>query len=94
MMYRGMNRPLGMPPRPMMNPRAMRGGRGMPMPFYRMPVSTENDHHSLMLHCNESCVDIFISNKLPFNPSKTSPCFYVSGVQVFWQHCGKRRNCS
>ena len=26
--------------------------------------------------------------------SKTSPGFYVSAVQVFWKHCGKRRNCS
>ena len=25
--------------------------------------------------------------------SKTSPCFYVSAVQVFRKHCGKRRNC-
>ena len=27
--------------------------------------------------------------------SKTSPCFfYLSAVQVFLKHCGKRRNCS
>ena len=26
--------------------------------------------------------------------SETSPCFYVSAVQIFWKHCGKRRNCS
>ena len=26
--------------------------------------------------------------------SQTSPVFYVSAVQVFWKHCGKRRNCS
>ena len=26
--------------------------------------------------------------------SQTSPGFYVSGVQVFWKHCGKRKNCS
>ena len=26
--------------------------------------------------------------------SQTSPCFYVSAVQVFWKHWGKRRNCS
>ena len=26
--------------------------------------------------------------------SQTSPGFYVSVVQVFWKHCGKRRNCS
>ena len=26
--------------------------------------------------------------------SKTSPGFYVSAVQVFLKHCGKRRNCS
>ena len=25
--------------------------------------------------------------------SKTSPGFYVSAVQVFWKHCGKRKNC-
>ena len=26
--------------------------------------------------------------------SQTSPGFYVSTVQVFWEHCEKRRNCS
>ena len=26
--------------------------------------------------------------------SQTSPGFYVSSVQVFWKHCGKRSNCS
>ena len=26
--------------------------------------------------------------------SQTNPCFYVSAVQVFLKHCGKRRNCS
>ena len=26
--------------------------------------------------------------------SQTSPGFYVSAVQVFRKHCGKRRNCS
>ena len=26
--------------------------------------------------------------------SQTSPCFYVSVVQVFLKHCWKRRNCS
>ena len=25
--------------------------------------------------------------------SQTSPGFYVSAVNVFWKHCGKRRNC-
>ena len=25
--------------------------------------------------------------------SQTSPGFYVYAVQVFWKHCGKRRNC-
>ena len=29
-----------------------------------------------------------------FNPSQTSPGFYVSAVHVFCKHCGKRRNCS
>ena len=29
-----------------------------------------------------------------FTLSQTSPGFYVSVVQVFWKHCGKRRNCS
>ena len=29
-----------------------------------------------------------------FNPSQTSPGFYVSAVKVFGKHCGKRRNCS
>ena len=24
----------------------------------------------------------------------TSPNFYLSAVQAFWKHCGKRRNCS
>ena len=26
--------------------------------------------------------------------TKTSAGFYVSAVEVFWKHCGKRRNCS
>ena len=26
--------------------------------------------------------------------SQTSPAFYVFSVQVFWKHCGERRNCS
>ena len=26
--------------------------------------------------------------------SQTSPSFYVSAVQAYWKHCGKRRNCS
>ena len=26
--------------------------------------------------------------------SQTSPGFYVSAVEVFGKHCGKRRNCS
>ena len=26
--------------------------------------------------------------------SQTSPGFYVSAVNIFWKHCGKRRNCS
>ena len=29
-----------------------------------------------------------------FNSSQTSPCFYVSAVEVSWKHCGKRRNFS
>ena len=29
-----------------------------------------------------------------FTFSHTSPAFYVSAVQVFLKHCGKRRNCS
>ena len=27
------------------------------------------------------------------NPFQTSPGFYLSAVQAFWKHCGKRRNC-
>ena len=30
----------------------------------------------------------------PLTLSQTSPCFYVSAVQVFLKLCGKRRNCS
>ena len=26
--------------------------------------------------------------------SQTGPGFYASALQVFWKHCGKRRNCS
>ena len=29
----------------------------------------------------------------PLSLSETSPCFYVSAVQIFGKHCGKRRNC-
>ena len=31
---------------------------------------------------------------MSLNLSQTSPGFYVSAVQVFLKHCGKRRNCS
>ena len=34
------------------------------------------------------------SHGLILNLSQTSPGFYVYAVQVFWKHCGKRRNCS
>ena len=40
-------------------------------------------------------IEIFTENKeclLTF--SQTSPAFYLSAVQVFRKHCGKRRNCS
>ena len=30
----------------------------------------------------------------PITLSQTSPGFYVSTVQIFWKHWGKRRNCS
>ena len=30
----------------------------------------------------------------PFTLSQTSPGFYMSAVQVFRKHCGKKRNCS
>ena len=26
--------------------------------------------------------------------SQTSPGFHLSAVQVFWKHCGERKNCS
>ena len=29
-----------------------------------------------------------------FSLSKTSPVFYLPAEQIFWKHCGKRRNCS
>ena len=37
---------------------------------------------------------IFIWSGSTLTLSQTSPGFYVSAVQVFWKHCGKRRNCS
>ena len=36
---------------------------------------------------------IFILNDNRLNLSQTSPGFYVSAVQVFWKHSGKRRIC-
>ena len=36
----------------------------------------------------------FPINKMCLTLSKTSPGFHLSAMQVFWKHCGKRRNCS
>ena len=36
---------------------------------------------------------LLTSNWCPFNPFPNSPGFYVSAVQAFWKHFGKRRNC-
>ena len=53
--------------------------------------------------CMESVENIVGKEKLlAFSPfpimfltlSHTSPGFYVSAVQVFWKHCGQKRNCS
>ena len=30
----------------------------------------------------------------PLTPSQTSSGVYISAVEVFWKHCGKRTNCS
>ena len=43
----------------------------------------------------ESCwLYMFYVHRPFLTLSQTNPCFYVSEVQVFWKHCGKRRNCS
>ena len=44
----------------------------------------------------KTCVsyDMTLAVKVVLTLSQTSPRFYVSAVQVFWKHCGKRRNCS
>ena len=39
-------------------------------------------------------LDPYLANKKALTLSQTSPGFYVSAVQVFRKHCGKRRNCS
>ena len=41
-----------------------------------------------------SCTYICISIVIMLSLSQTSPGFYVSTLQVFRKHCGKRRNCS
>ena len=44
-----------------------------------------------------SCFQVLLLTELcglKLTLSQTSPGFYVSAVQVFWKHCGKRRNCS
>ena len=42
------------------------------------------------LHCTHRKNKGFFGKGLSF--SQTSPGFYVSAVQAFWKHCGKRRN--
>ena len=56
--------------------------------FY--PYFLTNEHHNIPLHRLKS-VCIILDN---LTLSQTSPGFHVSVVQVFWKHCGKRRNCS
>ena len=60
-------------------------------------VSEQNNNKScgtdglpaqLFKYCFESISTLLL------NPSQTSPGFYVSAVQVFRKHWGKRRNCS
>ena len=40
------------------------------------------------------CMNIALPSVLILTLSQTSPSFYVSAVQAFWKHSGKRRNCS
>ena len=39
-----------------------------------------------------SIVDEYLWSK-GLTLSQTSPGFYVSAEELFWKHCGKRRNC-
>ena len=49
-------------------------------------------YFSLFFYRPNVFVNRNIFDDLPF--PQTSPGFYVSAVQVFWKHSGKRRNCS
>ena len=55
-------------------------------------LQNENPHvvcQSYSYHGNNN--GIFMS-LLELTLSQTSPGFYVSEVQAFWKHCGKKRN--
>ena len=43
---------------------------------------------------NAYCSFTYIQIYLNLTLSQTSPGFYLSAVQVFWNQCGKRRKCS
>ena len=44
------------------------------------------------IHITYACP--LLSNVWILTLSQTNHYFYVSAVQVFWKHCGKRKNCS
>ena len=47
------------------------------------------------LHCQTTSFQMGALQMLfTLTLSQTSPVFYVSAVQLFWKHCGKRRICS
>ena len=44
--------------------------------------------------CHFSLFEQVYKTTFSLTLSNTSPGLYLSTVQVFWKHCGKRRNCS
>ena len=68
-------------------------------PQYFLPCQRENSSIQPHLFLRQQLLSIWTSLKFcclvkVLTLSKTSPGFYVSAVQVFLKHCGKRRNCS
>ena len=65
-------------------------------PFDRRRVSSPNPKKTLVLLSHLKCHIGKISpahKTHVFKPFPKIPGFYVSAIQVFGKHCGKRRNC-
>ena len=66
--------------------------------YYWNTVENGVKHHTIgkTLHgpCYTQVKAMKMMANIQWTLSQTSPGFYVSAVQVFRKHCGKRRNCS